>query len=623
MATPGWLASLMGVCARRRQETVPADETPFWEEQPVAKSAGEGAEEAAGQEEEKPDTLGYEQAMHLKDEGKEKFARGDTKEAMDSWLHALDALCAPPPASGFMAETKRAPLTDLFNDPKVQELRTSLLLNIAIAHKKLKQWRHAVSYCDEVLLDSPGHVKALYTKADALGELCDWKDAEDAAAKLEATGDEGRKLAAQKRDEWRRRRKADAGRQKKMWSAALTEAKETKEVAKEPPVETPVTSSEGKENEKPKQAAKSEVLEKWTPPKVESMSVFDLRRKEISWDENEDFSDKIWRDGLGRKEATFYQSRALPLTLLAGASLADLEFQSDYVVHCILDGNIAPFSQPHDWKAFLQRVPSIRSLTIIYIDIGAVGEPGKDHPPSMPYGTLLKPTEEGRIGDRVARAARFLGTYKEFRDHCRDLPGLVDPHLALWADVPMYGFNNDDFGVRLEAYEALAAMGVPSLFTLDGEIVEPGGPVFSPKPDEQGCATMGVLRVGLAAKMGCSWHWNRFVVPLDRGEQGILAAHAMIAVAKPAKSSGLNGPALLNAVKKRLKQRGIELKPFKLPKALRDDGGELRKQQWEAFCRKLKAEGRPVGPQCSPEERNRQAMEFYQFCGMSDAMPPC
>lgn len=78
----------------------------------------------------------------------------------------------------------------------------------------------------------------------------------------------------------------------------------------------------------------------------------------------------------------------------------------------------------------------------VYIDIGAVGA-DKDGQPPPSYGTLLRPTEEGRVGDRVARAARFMGTYQEFKAHCRDLPGLVRPHVALWADVT--GHQMPDF----------------------------------------------------------------------------------------------------------------------------------------------------------------------------------
>merc|ERR1719343_1655487 len=168
-------------------------------------------------------------------------------------------------------DEEKPPAVDLVNDPRVQELRVALLLNLALGHLKLKQYRHTVSYCDEALLDQPNNVKALYRKADALGELCNWKEAEEAVAKLEDTGEEGRTLARKKKDEWKRRRKASDGKQKKMWSAALKEEASKKESA-----------DKDKENEKPPeqppaqtQAAapkKPEVQERWVPPKVEATS---------------------------------------------------------------------------------------------------------------------------------------------------------------------------------------------------------------------------------------------------------------------------------------------------------------------------------------------------------------
>lgn len=39
----------------------------------------------------------------------------------------------------------------------------------------------------------------------------------------------------------------------------------------------------------------------------------------------------------------------------------------------------------------------------------------QDGRPPPTYGMLLPPSEEGRCGDRVARAARFMGTYQERR----------------------------------------------------------------------------------------------------------------------------------------------------------------------------------------------------------------
>lgn len=48
-------------------------------------------------------------------------------------------------------------------------------------------------------LPSPPHLGA----QDALGELCDWHEAEEAADQLQQKGgEEGAKLAQQKRDEW-------------------------------------------------------------------------------------------------------------------------------------------------------------------------------------------------------------------------------------------------------------------------------------------------------------------------------------------------------------------------------------------------------------------------------------
>jgi len=654
MRLPWWLESALGVCQRRKVIELGEDETPFWE------LPSKQSEEV--QEEEKPshEARNYEQALHLKDEGKGKFAKGDTNEAMECWVHALDALCLPPPQpeaedGSPLPETAPYKPFELSDDPQVKELRISLLLNLALGHKKLRQWRHLVSYCDEALHDDAANVKALYLKADALGELCSWKEAEEVAAKLEEGGDDKcRAFAAQKRHEWRSRRKEADAQQKKMWSNALTDDKADAKAKAAPPAgdAAPLKCSCGEvwaaaakfcascgkprpvgppkvaapePVKPPAPAPKAKVFEKWCLPKIEQMCVFDLRRKGIEWDESEDFSDAVWRDGLGRREAIYFQQRALPLTLLAGSVLAELDFGSELIVHCILDGNTAPFAQPHDWSSLLRRAPHIKTLTVVYIDIGLVPVDPSGAPPQMPYGTLLRPTEEGRVGDRVARAARFLGTYKEFQGHCRDLPGLVVPTIALWADVSLYGFNDEDLAIRLEAYKLLTEAGVPSMFTQPGEIQEPGGPPMAPRVEDSGALSLAITGVGLRPRMAATWHWNRFVVPLDRGEHGILAAHAMVGVTKPVKpGTVVNVPSALT-IKKAMKDRGVALAPTRLPKhpAVQDrEAEELRRKQWEAFSRKMKQAGRPFGPNMSAEERNRQAMEFYQFCGIGDSAPP-
>jgi len=566
------------------------------------KKASEEEAEEEEEEEEPANRLNYEQAAHLKDEGKERFERGDVSAAMDSWVHALDALFLPTDSQdGEQQEMRIRPV----DDPRIRELRLTLLLNLALGHKKLKQWRHAVNYCDEVLLDQPQNVKALYRKVDALGELCAWREAEEVLTKLEDTGDEGKKLAAQKREEWKQRQKAADGRQKRMWSAALAE--------KSSPV--PAESEKAAPKPKPK-----DVQEAWCMPKVEQMSVFDLRKKGIEWVEAEDFSDSVWKDGLGRRDPAFYQRTALPLTLLAAAALAEVDLCSEFVVHCILDGNTAPFAEPHDWSVVLQRCPTVRSFTVVYVDIGTVGDGPNSAPPPMPYGALLRPTEDGRVGDRVARSTRFLGTYREFQEHCRELPGIVMPHLSLWADVPLFGFSSNDFATRIEAYDLLSATGVPSVFTQGCEVPLRHGPPMAAKVDEQASLSVAILSEGLGAATVGSWQWNRFVVPLDRGNHGIVAAHALLSVVRPVKRKT---PRKAHEVKDALKKRGVIPVPYKLPGFSKEEEfDQLRRRQWEAFCEKMRLAGRPVGVEANEQERFRQSMEFYQFCGMNEMPPP-
>merc|ERR1719310_1334335 len=100
----------------------------------------------------------------------------------------------------------------------------------------------------------------------------------------------------------------------------------------------------------------------------------------------------------------------------------------------------------------------------------------------------------------------------------------------------MYGFNDEDLGIRLEAYKMLTEAGVPSVFTQGGEIPEPGGPPIAARVEDSGSLSLAIIGIGLRPRMAATWHWNRFVVPLDRGEQGILAAHALVGVARPGKS---------------------------------------------------------------------------------------
>jgi len=621
-------------CARRRRQELAEGETPYWEEVGKPKDAQVQCSSSTSQDRQRQsDELppepekavlssrmepqepkdveelpGYEQADHLKGQGKDKFARGEVNEAITCWLQALDSI--PPPSGtrgllGILQGSKPAEVEEK-EDGRVLKMRVALLLNLALAHMRLKKFRQAVGFCDEALFDEPGNTKALYRKADALGELCDWHEAEEAAVKLQESGEEGTKLATQKREEWKRRRRQADDKQKKMWSAALDKEKAV-------PEQLP---------EVKQSAQKAEIEEAWCTPKIQMMSPFDLRTKKIDWEEGEDFDDKIWKESLGRREATFYQKRALPMSLLAGVALADLDLpkQSELVVHCILDGNMAPFAEPHDWSVILKRCPEVRNVMVVYIDIGAF-RPDKDGQPPQPYGTLLRPTEEGRIGDRVARAARFMGTYKEFKAHCQHLPGLVRPHIAMWADVPLYGFSEDDFATRLQALSLLSAEGTTSVVTLGGEVQEPGSLPIALRVDDQARLSMGILAVGLGFRKLAAWHWNRFVVPLDRGSQGIVAGHALVGVLAPSSKKASFVP---QTVKEALKRRGITTMPFKLPKLenlkqQQEKMAEMRDRQWQAFCQHLHSQGRKLaGPEDSDQEKKMQTMEWYKFIGGGD-----
>lgn len=664
------LVRLLGTCSRRwrEEEEEEGEVTPFW----AARASDAGGAEAGVDKDEQPLPHGFELANSLKDNGNDSFAKGAVEEAMSIWVQALDALHAPPPegeqavdnhrgtvralssagggtecsegcssataqsgaavasaaalaaaaAAGGLGGNPTAALGSLLQaaaaaaaaggigdrqeDPRVVDLRVTLYSNLALGHMKKRQWRQALGFCEEALHDQPKSQKALYRKADCLGELGSWTEAEEVLAKLEVLGEEASKLAVHKRENWRKRWKAADDKQKKMWSTALSKQKEKvepPEPAKEPPA--------------PKLLAKPKpmVTPAWAPPKLVPTCVFDLRRKGVQWVENEDFDDRVWKDGLGHSPVTGYYRQAMPLTLLAASALADMDFESQLTLHVILDGNCAPFAEPHDWGLLLRRCPQMKALMVVYIDLGRIGEKPPPGAAAMPYGTLLRPVEEARIGDRVAHSARFLGTYKEFREHCLELPGIVAPRIALWADAPLYGAGDHDLAVRVEALSMLATQGVPIVVTQESEISEQGGPTGGPWLADSARLSLAILELGLGAKPVQGWHWNRFVIPLDQTEKGILAAHALVGLVRP------KGPKATSAtgasVRKALHDHQVEVVASRRVPGLGPptpaDHAALR-AQYEVFCEQLRRSGRPVGPDVPEQERRRQVMEFHQFC---------
>jgi len=399
-----------------------------------------------------------------------------------------------------------------------------------------------------------------------------------------------------------------------MWAAALAKQEKAPEVSVEAEAsETEAiaaVASDAKAAEKPKPV----VLPAWAPPKIAPTCVFDLRRKGIEWEEKSDFDDTVWRDGLGRSPVKMYYRSAMPLSLVAAISLVDLDLESQLTVHCLLDGNSAPFAEPHDWGIVLQRLPQLKSLMIVYIDLGTVDKKSPKGA-QMPYGTLLRPVEEAKVGERMAHSSRFLGTYKEFREHTRELPRIVQPGLALWADAPLVGSSDDELSTRVEALSMLAGSGVPVVITQESEIPEHGGAPGGPWLSDSARQSLAVLELGMGAKVVQGWYWNRFVIPLDQTERGILAAHAVLGVIRPkgAKATG----ATAKSVKKALRDHSVEASAVARVAGLGPPtagDAQALKLQWAAFCENLRRSGRPVGPDLPEAEKKRQMLEFQEFC---------
>jgi tetratricopeptide (TPR) repeat protein len=371
-----------------------------------------------------------------------------------------------------------------------------------------------------------------------------------------------------------------------------------------------------------KKAAQVSALTTWSPPEVQPMCLEDLRKSGFEWKEK-DCSDAVWLAGLSRLDASFYHKNGLPLTLVAASAMADIEIRTEFVVHCFLDGNLTTFAENHDWAIFLERCPSVKSLTVVYIDIGEVPTHANPETPIVvPSGTFLRPTEEGRLGDRVVLTAKFLGSYQEFHDRCLDFPALVTPNLALWADVPMYGMGEADLARRLRALSLLGKKGVPSVMTFGGEIAEPGRSSFVPITDESTNLSLAILDVGLGAtalKGGC-WRWNRFVAPIENGDHGIIAAHAIIGViqSQDVAPSASTVVELLQDQQISVVVQKPALCQSQRPVSRKESAMSQKhiQAQWAAFRKKLEVEGRPCKPNAlSKEERDQQALEFYQFCG--------
>ena len=105
-----------------------------------------------------------------------------------------------------------------------------------------------------------------------------------------------------------------------------------------------------------------------------------------------------------------------------------------------------------------------------------------------------------------------------------------------------------------------------------------------------------ILSLSLGFRKLTPWHWNRFIVPLERGAHGILAGHGLLGVQKPgAKSTSSTSCPSPEMVKETLKRRKVinsdTLTPFKVPlpppsKQEQQKFFEMRDKQWQAFCQR-------------------------------------
>eukprot|EP00922_Rhytidocystis_sp_ex-Travisia-forbesii_P046414 GHVS01069192.1.p1 GENE.GHVS01069192.1~~GHVS01069192.1.p1 ORF type:complete len:533 (-),score=61.98 GHVS01069192.1:1720-3318(-) len=114
--------------------------------------------------------------FEMKESGNAAFQKGELKEAVESWeigVERIEQLLPLPPT----ATTARPQASDYRErycvgkasnetHKRLLELRVSLLSNLSLALLKLQKYDRTVDICNQVLLQEPEHVKALYRKAE-------------------------------------------------------------------------------------------------------------------------------------------------------------------------------------------------------------------------------------------------------------------------------------------------------------------------------------------------------------------------------------------------------------------------------------------------------------------------
>lgn len=517
----------------------------------------------------------------LKSQGNEAFAQKDVAAGVALWAEARRRAAESAESSALLR---------------------SLDANLALGHLHLEDWASALA-CAEAALQMEAanggsrDVKVLHRRALALAGLQRWADADRALDEFQAAGG-GRSLASQTRRDWEKSRQKDPACPPERSCHSLQEG---------------ALGPEWKDDEG------------WAAPKVEWMSVFDVRTQScdcgICWKEDaDDFNDKVWTpDGLGGRQLEHYPT-AVALTTLAAAALAKLRVPEEPTIHVLHAGS---GDMAHDWKVFLDRCPNVKTLHVAYVGLPSYDDCNSSLHLRLPRGDLTEAVEEASAEGRVARISRFNGSYSEFLDvvSSNSIAELQSPWLALFNDVAVasgISLAEKRLDDVMNAVACLSAAGTPLAVTLPGNIKDRQLRV----PAQRAMAAFRLLRL----KQLVTWQWNRFCICRRMQGSGegssYVGAYAVVGVLVPSASKPWQALELLKGLDKRSvpqeepddeeaqDSNGPQGQSAKI-KEMCDS--EKFQKQFEAFKRKMEKEGRPTGADMTREEHHRQGIEFASW----------
>lgn len=520
----------------------------------------------------------------LKVVGNELFAEGETKRALAQWAEARKIIEAEDGSGAAFG-------------PRADVLK-SICSNLALGHLRVKDW-HAALEATNAASAAPGKPdpKVLHRRALAYAGMVKWTEAEEALKDFETAGG-GVALAEQTRRDWQRAKRDTAKKTAAVLRAAPKDAE---------------------------QADWDEALF-WGPPQLSWMPAFDLRRKGFDW-EDDDLNDEVWNpDGIMGRVADHYTA-ALPMTVLAAASLSKLALPEEAVVH-VLHGHSLGMAM--DWNMVLKRLPGVKRLHVVCINLlgSTTGDAGDGL--GTGAGEVTMPVEEGHIDDRIVFTCRASCGYGDFLQQATVLRHLCTPWLVIFADLPIAS-GRDDMAEHLEIYlstlRILARSQVPVAMTLPGD---------SKKRVLRVPAQRAMASIRLSgSKTIVPWQWNRFSVPLRHAGKGTyLSAHAVLGVFTIQGGRDLERPPtnFLKALDDRRvpadcavsrKEDDPEAEDGDFADGARGQSraaaikamteSEEFSLKLAAFQKKMIEQGRPTGDQLTREEQHRQGMEFARW----------